>query len=1158
MTRIAFFWSYAARVRSACLLPLALMLVSMGATNPTQAAASDWSVHRSRVLVLDRRARALMAHPERGDVAVGVVLDTRGSEVATLLHRFELDAQSRPHDYGIQLALAQLLLASRHWAEAASRFAIAETIRPEELAARWGRGQALVAGGDNRAAVVELRAALALALPRAQMSASPSSGASPSGRADASRSGQTLRGARLLVTAAEAVGDVDAEVDGRRAWARLQPGRRTLLELAATLGKAGRPREAADLLAERAGDPLARGSPEQTARWKLTEGQLRAAAGDLEGATAALQAARQVAPRGPTQLRRDLWAVFTEVARRRGALDTLKAELARPSDVVEWAARARIADEQGDLRGAWAALDEAIRRSPRDLDLLRRRIAVARRVGTGSEVARLYEELATLMGRELPAVATEALDGLWRLGRQEAAVRAFDDLMVGREKPVPMLRAMAEVAARWGDDRRSEVCWEILLKRDPRSEVAILAVGEIRLQRGQRRLAVATWRALLSGRGRSLADAHARLGEILADHELREEALAEAKAAVSSFPEEPRYHRLMATILERQSPGDDAEREWEAVLRHAQGRGAAAPMRVEARTRLVALWMRAGNARVDVKLGELETSVSSHPGDRDAMTLLVEAELRTGRIPAAISLLKAALSRPDDPSEEDADVILLLVRTLRQAGQADEAMAWLEQLSQRFPGRAREAWVQLADIALDQHADRRAQEYAERAAAADPGNARVIIRVAAVEERLGHLDQAVAIYRRIAGSGHPDASATLAQAALLARLGEVDEQRSLLRDVLRGDADEETITVAGARAIALEEAGGTLGQLESLVADTPDLNALSAEASARRRVLCAILWRLVPPVYRARKAESSAPGKLEHFGRHGLRPLLELVDAPDAAPDLRAIEILGMLGRFEAVPALARILVPEVEPPRSRSGSGGWDRARDQLTSTTLIALGRIGGAEARLTLESFERLRSSQATSQPASRAPLPASWTTSRQESSVVPLLWALGRVGGSRAVALGKQEIARNTPGGSVVGCLALGRAGGVENEWLLQSVAEDPLRSGLVRAAALLGLGLGPPRSKGRAVLEPLLQHFVDTADPDLAVAGRTALAWIRRPTNDPPGGLPVSSASASAFTSGFAFEPGADEAVAIVGDRVDPEALVRVLEAPPSPAGLIPP
>ena len=299
----------------------------------------------------------------------------------------------------------------------------------------------------------------------------------------------------------------------------------------------------------------------------------------------------------------------------------------------------------------------------------------------------------------------------------------------------------------------------------------------------------------------------------------------------------------------------------------------------------------------------------------------------------------------------------------------------------------------------------------------------------------------------------------------------------------------------------------------------------------------------VPPVYRARQAEASAPGKLEHFGRHGLRALLELVDAPDAAPDLRAIEILGMLGRSEAVPVLARILAPEVEPSRSPSGSGGRDRARDQLTSTTLIALGRIGGDQARSTLESFDQQRSSQA----ASRASPPTSGPTSRQGSSVVPLLWALGRVGGSRAVALAKQEIARNTMGGAVVGCLALGRAGGVENEWLLQSVAEDPLRSGLVRAAAILGLGLGPAGSKERAVLGPLLQHFVDTADPDLAVAGRTALAWIRHPTHTPPGSSPGSSAP----TSGVVFEPG-DEAVAIVGDRVDPEALLRVLEAPPSP------
>ncbi|MEO8213901.1 MAG: hypothetical protein ABI560_11940, partial [Myxococcales bacterium] len=89
-----------------------------------------------------------------------------------------------------------------------------------------------------------------------------------------------------------------------------------------------------------------------------------------------------------------------------------------------------------------------------------------------------------------------------------------------------------------------------------------------------------------------------------------------------------------------------------------------------------------------------------------------------------------------------------------------------------------------------------------------------------------------------------------------------------------------------------------------------------------------------------------------------MRSLLELANAPDSVSDPRAIELLGMLGRVEAVPALSRLLVPDAveragEPAASGPGARG-PALKDDLASIIVVALGRLGGELARVTLESF------------------------------------------------------------------------------------------------------------------------------------------------------------------------------------------------------------
>lgn len=416
----------------------------------------------------------------------------------------------------------------------------------------------------------------------------------------------------------------------------------------------------------------------------------------------------------------------------------------------------------------------------------------------------------------------------------------------------------------------------------PGSRGGNTALGEIQLQRGQRQSALATWRRVLRVGGARRADAHAGLAEILADHEFGTQALAEARAAVELDRSEPRFHRSLASTLERQERLLDAEAAWETVLRLARDPGRASE-RQEARTRLLGLWIRGGSARVALKLQAMEQLLANQQqqhgnkggntgdSDREMLLFLVQAQLRTGRTDAALPLMKRALGGPyprgnaeeqgeEPPSERgptpeedasaDADLILLLVLTLRQVHRPDEAMRWLEQLSLRFLERAREGQLQLADLALAEHAYQRARYHAQQAAASSGEDHRSQLRAAAVQERLGHRDEAALLYRRLLKEGGRDPAAALRLAGLLGRWGETEEQRMLLEEAVRTSVDEETVASAGMRAIVLAEASGAgaLEALEGLIADTPDLNGSGASAAARRRLLAAVLWRLVPAV----------------------------------------------------------------------------------------------------------------------------------------------------------------------------------------------------------------------------------------------------------------------------------------------------------------------
>src|SRR5262249_43244403 len=160
------------------------------------------------------------------------------------------------------------------------------------------------------------------------------------------------------------------------------------------------------------------------------------------------------------------------------------------------------------------------------------------------------------------------------------------------------------------------------------------------------------------------------------------------------------------------------------------------------------------------------------------------------------------------------------------------------------PGRAREAHLQIADIALARYDVARALAHAKAAATTE--DPQTLARVGDLQARAGADDLAIATYRAaIARDSSP--AATLALAPLLVRRGDDQEAAAALAGLLHTSRDDEAITEAGRLAIELADLRGRLPQLEAELAETL---AAGQDTPARRRLLAALLKRSLPPMYR--------------------------------------------------------------------------------------------------------------------------------------------------------------------------------------------------------------------------------------------------------------------------------------------------------------------
>ena len=1036
---------------------LAFAGVLVAAVAGAGAARADWQVHRdgSRALV-ERAEQALRDRPDDDAMARRLVQVAGRGQTAGLRERFRARAAAA-NSYAPIAAYAQLLLALRDAPAAATAFGEALRLSPDASAALAGRARALALAGSAEAAPAYEAAIARETRPPAR---------------------RRLVEAELALLSSEVPGDPAGEapradpeqvVRLRRELARLAPDSdRAAEQLADALAQAGQPGEAAAILEQRIPAhhlPAKLSLVLRAARLRLAEHDAAEAARAAEALSALL---REIPP-GARESRRAAWTCAREAARARGTLGALAEAMAEAPGPVEWDLLGQVREELGDLEGALAATQKAEALTPRDVALGDRLLRLLDRLGRDEDAIVAAQDLTRRFPSEIrfPIALGERQ---WRHGDRAAAGATFDRALARFARAPAALQTLAETAGHWGDDKRALAAWTRLVRVDPTSEVAIVGLGEAQFQAGKRDDACRTW-ATVRKRAASPAKGHLRLGELLFDHELLNDAIEEARRAEAADVADAGPHRLLAQLDEHQRKLDDAVAEWRQVIVLAHDPQPEAPgLRREARTRLLALLGRQGRGKLDAEVHRLRDEASTHPDDTETAMFLAEAEQRLGDVPAATATLRAIAARgavATDRRAREAGVEagFALVRLLKQSGQLAEAEAHLGSLAELSPARASEAELQIAELALGRYDVPGALAHA--AAAENGADAPQLIRLAEIRERAGADTLAAATYRKaIARDAAP--TAALALARVLERQGDASGAAGAVEALLRVSGDDASVADAGRRALELDEALDRLPDLAEALASGDD----QKETPARRRALVDVLERLVPALYR----DPVAVEARARLGRMALRPLLDLALTADVPPR-KAVELLGMLGNADAAPALARLARGGLDrATASGRGTAGAPLAPPSpaaidARTAALIALGRLGD---------------------PRGLAPLEEA-ATAGAVTMRAAAVWAIGRIADQRVSSVLERALGDPHPEIQALACLGLGRHADARTVALLARLGSDSSRPSELRIAATLALGrAGGPQAAAALV------SILDRGDDEMSRAAALALAWTRDP------------------------------------------------------------
>ena len=306
-------------------------------------------------------------------------------------------------------------------------------------------------------------------------------------------------------------------------------------------------------------EPLFAHDPEARVALVAQRGHALAGAGNIDKALAEYERAIALSPKG-YYLADELVQRMVALHRDRKTLRVFIAALEQRWPVkqrryFEWKTLGELYEETRDLERAVVALRAAVAKSPIELATQRRLVALLDRVG-GDGLAQL--EAAARAAPGDVTIQIELAERYWH-AQPKAAIATLSRLAKTVPRHVGARTAIAEVYAKWQRPDLAAREWEQIVKLEP-TEDNIVKLGEQYWVAEQAAKATAAWNRLARA---GTAAAYARLGAVLEEHELADEAIAAYSQAIKREPKNAELWHARARIHE-------SAKHWGAALADAE------------------------------------------------------------------------------------------------------------------------------------------------------------------------------------------------------------------------------------------------------------------------------------------------------------------------------------------------------------------------------------------------------------------------------------------------------------------------------------------------------------------------------------------------------------------------------------------------------------
>ena len=994
------------------LLACALTLAPLATIAPASAApGDDWGVTRDPFdKTVIARYKAILARNPHDASALAKLLEMykRYRTIDLLKEEYGKVLDKSPADASALIVLGRLHKATGDDARALEMWSRAVASKDTDAQTWLLIGELQKAGGKN----ADARAAYDKALARA------------------SAKDMKKKALRALADLALATGDNDGANAYFKQFLDLDPKNAQLwIERGDAMLAAGKREIALDSYA--AAEKLLGSDPARRVEVVSRRGQALEGMGKDDEAVAEYRRAIKLAPKG-YYLEVELTGRVIDIYRRKQALPALLAEYEKAWPVgsrghFEWDTLGKLYEETGAQDKAIAALKKAVAKAPWELETQRRLIQLLENAGRDDEALKQYEAVVAAAPGEA-RFQLELAERYWRRGQEKKALEALSRLQGRFPSDAGVLSAMADMYQRWGKEDLAIAQYERLAKLEPDDPGHLVTLGEQYWQKNDKARALATWKRITAS---NKAIGYAKLGEVMSEHNMGAEALANYDKAIQLDGKNPEFYKGRASAHESQKHLDLAIKDWQKVLELVGTKSTDRLARRDARRHLVAIVTRTPQESVFKRAWDSKFKT----GDAEAGYFLVEYYGRRSQKGEPLATLEQLHKRVPD----DQDVALDLVKNYRLLRKYDEAVAMLLELAKVAPSREREVYWQISEIKREARKDAEAREWQEKALAKSPSDPTAYMRIAEGYAEMQQFPEAIAAYEKTVQLDPRNSKAQFALAQLYVQGGQPMKAAELLRSVLRNASDEEVVGRAGREAIDLEEMTDTLGELEKVVSP---LSFMMAHKPIYRRVLVDLYLRYVPRLVERERHGSddvrkAARAELIRIGGHGLQPLLEaLRDEKDASQQRVAVAVLGHLGNKGAAAPLVRMArqTPSKDAPR-QIGTLPENLDRE-VRVAALIAAGRLGDPSVL------------------ADVLPIMDNTEVGMREAAT----FTLGRSGDRRAIppllkALGDRRGTVQT-----LACLGLGQIDDPRATPALIATLSDPRREDATRAACAYAIGV----------------------------------------------------------------------------------------------------